>query len=139
MAKPNSEDLALIGSLTRELNQRRRRHDELDKAYRGERQVEMIGLAAPERLRGFEFPLNWCRVTVDSVENRQDVRSLIRPGAEVDDEALREAWVANDMEAQASSIKLSGNWITRESVGTISSGSISLIQFWGRLGPVMMS
>ena len=56
MAKPNSEDLALIGSLTRELNQRRRRHDELDKAYRGERQVEMIGLAAPERLRGFEFP-----------------------------------------------------------------------------------
>lgn len=102
MAKPNSEDLALIGSLTRELNQRRRRHDELDKAYRGERQVEMIGLAAPERLRGFEFPLNWCRVTVDSVENRQDVRSLIRPGAEVDDEALREAWVANDMEAQAS-------------------------------------
>ena len=101
VTKPNSDDLALISSLTRDLNRRKRLHDELDAAYRGERQVPMIGLAAPERLRGFEFPLNWCRVTVDSVENRQEVKALIRPGAEMDDPDLREAWEANDMDAQA--------------------------------------
>lgn len=99
--RPNSEDLAVISTLTRELNRKRKRHDELDKAYRGVRQVEMIGMAAPEGLRGFEFPLNWCRVTVDSVENRQDVRAIMRPGVETDDPALREAWNANDMDSQA--------------------------------------
>lgn len=99
--RPNSEDLALISSLTRDLNKRRQLHDELMKAYNGTRQVEMIGMAAPERMRGFEFPLNWCRVTVDSVENRQEVKALIRPGAEIDDPALREAWESNDMDLQA--------------------------------------
>lgn len=102
MARPSSEDLAEISALTRELNRKRKRHDELDKAYRGIRQVEMIGLALPEGMRGFEFPLNWCRVTVDSVENRQDVKALMRPGGEVDDPQLREAWESNDMDSQSS-------------------------------------
>lgn len=99
--RPSSEDLAIVSSLTRELNKRRKAHDDMEKAYNGTRQVEMIGMAAPERMRGFEFPLNWCRVTVDSVENRQEVRSLIRPGSEMEDPALREAWESNDMELQA--------------------------------------
>ena len=101
MARPSSEDLAIITSLSRELGRNRKRHEELDKAYRGTRQVEVIGMAASERMRGFEFPLNWCRVVVDSVENRQEVKSLIRPGSETDDPALREAWESNDMDAQA--------------------------------------
>ncbi len=76
--RPSSDDLASISTLTRALNRKRKRHDELDKAYRGVRQVEMIGMALPDRMRGFEFPLNWCRVTVDSVENRQDIKSFIK-------------------------------------------------------------
>lgn len=99
--RPSSEDLATISGLTRELNKRRVKHDELLAAYNGTRQVEMIGMAAPERMRGFEFPLNWCRVTVDSVENRQEVKTLIRPGSELEDPALREAWESNDMDLQA--------------------------------------
>lgn len=99
--RPSSEDLAIISTLTRELNRKRKRHDELDKAYRGVRQVEMIGMALPARMRGFEFPLNWCRVTVDSVENRQDIKAMMRPGSETDDAALREAWDINDMDSQA--------------------------------------
>lgn len=98
--RPSSDDLAVISGLTRELNRRRALHDELADAYTGQRQVEMIGMAAPERMRGFEFPLNWARVTVDSVENRQDVKALIRPGSEIDDPALREAWESNDMDLQ---------------------------------------
>ena len=101
MARPSSEDLAIITSLSRELGRKRKQHEALDKAYRGQRQVEIIGMAASERMRGFEFPLNWCRVTVDSIENRQEVKSLIRPGSETDDPALREAWESNDMDAQA--------------------------------------
>ena len=103
MARPSSEDLAIITSLSRELGRKRKQHDELAKAYDGTRQVEIIGMSLDQRMRGFEFPLNWCRVTVDSIENRQDVRALIRPGSEdrQDDPALREAWDANDMDAQA--------------------------------------
>lgn len=99
--RPTSEDLSTISNLTRELNKRRAYHDEMAKAYSGTRQVEMIGMSAPERMRGFEFPLNWCRVTVDSVGDRQDVRALIRPGSEIEDPALREAWESNDMDLQA--------------------------------------
>ena len=104
MARPSSEDLAIITSLSRELGRKRKRHDELAKAYSGTRQVEIIGMAMDQRMRGFEFPLNWCRVTVDSIEHRQDVQSLIRPGSadRSDDPGLREAWEANDMGSQAS-------------------------------------
>lgn len=102
MVRPSSDDLAIISALTRDLNRKRKRHDDLAKAYSGRRQVEIIGMALPDRLRGFEFPLNWARVTVDSIEHRQDVKSLIMPGQEVDASELREAWTANDMDLQAS-------------------------------------
>lgn len=83
------------------MGRHRKRHEELNAAYRGTRQVEVIGMAASERMRGFEFPLNWARVVVDSVADRQHVRTLIRPGSESDDSLLREAWDSNDMDAQA--------------------------------------
>src|SRR5690606_28757450 len=77
-------------------------HNELDRAYRGQQLVKLLGLAIPPDLRGFEFPLGWNRVNVDAIEHRQDVRTLLRPGEQKDDAALREGWDVNNMDSQAS-------------------------------------
>lgn len=102
----SKDEQALVSSLMLSLSKKRRQWKDLSDAYSGTRQVEMIGMALPEDMRGFEFPLNWARVTVDAVESRQEVKSLIRPGLEGDDPAMREAWEMNDMPAQSSLLHL---------------------------------
>lgn len=98
----SDDEKALIKNLSARLAKKRKPHDELDRTYRGQQIVKTLGLAIPPDLRGFEFPLGWNRVAVDSVENRQDVKDLIRPGEKVDDAALREGWDANNMASQSS-------------------------------------
>jgi len=96
------DELAMFKRLRFHLDRKRARHAELDRTYRGVQLVRMLGLAIPQELRGFEFPLNWNRVTVDSIENRQDVKAFMRPGTEKADAAMWEGWQANNMDAGAS-------------------------------------
>lgn len=98
----SDDERDIVRALSLRLTKKRARHDELERNYRGQQVVKTLGLAIPPNLRGFEFPLNWSRVTVDSIENRQDIKSLMRPGEEHDDKAMREGWEYNNLDSQAS-------------------------------------
>jgi len=76
-------------------------HKELDDYYRGEHAVQTIGLAVPPELRMFEFVLNWPRVTVDTVVQRQHVRSFSLPDDPDSNDYLAEVWEANNMDSQS--------------------------------------
>jgi hypothetical protein len=68
--------------------------------YQGQQRVRQLGMAIPPDMRRFLVIANWCRVVVDTINNRQQVRSLILPGEETADPMLRAIWDANDMQAQ---------------------------------------
>jgi hypothetical protein len=50
-------------------------------------------------MRRFLVITNWCRTVVDTINDRQQVRSLILPGEETADPRLRAIWDANDLSA----------------------------------------
>ena len=68
--------------------------------YLGQQRVEQLGLAIPPSLRRFLVVVNWPRVLVDTIERRQNVRSLILPSEETADPQLREIWDANNLDAE---------------------------------------
>jgi hypothetical protein len=67
--------------------------------YLGTQRMEQLGLAIPPNLRRFIVIANWPRVVADTIERRQNVRSLVLPGQEMTDPRLREIWDANNMDA----------------------------------------
>lgn len=70
--------------------------------YEGTLKLRKLGLSVHPDLQMFETYLNWCRVAVDWIENRQDVRTLIRPGKSVADPVLMEHWSSNNLDADMS-------------------------------------
>lgn len=70
--------------------------------YEGTQKLRTLGLNVPPELDMFEMCLNWGRVAVDWIENRQDVRSILRPGEDVADDVMREHWEANNLDADMS-------------------------------------
>jgi hypothetical protein len=71
----------------------------LERYYQGRQRVEQLGMAVPPSMRNFLVIANWCRVVVDTINNRQQVRSLILPGEETADPDLRAIWDANNLTA----------------------------------------
>lgn len=70
--------------------------------YKGLQTLRHIGLAVPPDLRQFEAVLNWNRVAVDSIAQRQKVKSFILPGQAEADEILQENWAANNLDSESS-------------------------------------
>ena len=70
--------------------------------YLGTRKLRVLGLSVPPELDMFETYLNWGRVAIDWIENRQDVRTILRPGTDIEDPTLMEHWDANNMSAEMS-------------------------------------
>jgi hypothetical protein len=56
-------------------------------------------MAIPPAMRRFLVITNWCRTVVDTINDRQQVRSLILPGEETADPQLRAIWDANNLSA----------------------------------------
>lgn len=78
-------------------------HDELNsRYYRGRQRVEQLGMAIPPSMRKFLVITNWCRTLVDTIDDRQQVRSLILPGEETADPRLRDIWDASNLTAHLS-------------------------------------
>lgn len=76
--------------------------DELNlKYYKGKQILQHIGLAVPPELRQFEAVLNWNRVAVDSIAQRQKVKSFILPGQAEADGVLQENWAANNLDSES--------------------------------------
>jgi hypothetical protein len=67
--------------------------------YRGAQRVEQLGMAIPPSMRRFLVVVNWPRVVVDTIEHRQNVRSLVLPGQEEADPSLRAIWDASNLSA----------------------------------------
>lgn len=97
----SSDEQALVRSLYQRLSNLRRTHKQLDDYYRGAQMLQVLGIAVPPQLRAFEFPLNWPRVTVDTVVQRQHVRSFSLPEDPAASDPLWEIWEANNMESQS--------------------------------------
>ena len=76
--------------------------DELNAAYyEGSQRLEHIGLATPPELRRFETVVNWNRVAVDSIAQRQKVKSFILPDETEAATVLREHWDANNLDSES--------------------------------------
>lgn len=69
--------------------------------YRGLQNIGNLGISVPPDVQPFAFPLNWCRTYVDVLEERMDVRLILRQGTGVEDEELRHDWEANDLDTEA--------------------------------------
>ena len=95
----SSAELDLIDQHKKQLNKQRASDELLLRYYQGRQRVEQLGMAIPPAMRRFLVIANWCRVQVDTINNRQQVRSLILPGQETADPALREIWDANNLSA----------------------------------------
>ena len=92
-------EVDLIARLYRDYESNRTT-DELNlRYYRGLQRVEQLGMAIPPAMRKFLVIANWCRTQVDTINDRQQVRSLILPGEEKADPQLRAMWDANNMTA----------------------------------------
>ena len=79
------------------------RNDVLMGRYRdGEQVIEQLGMAVPPSFRRFLLVANWPGMYVESIESRQDVRSLILPGQETADPQLTAIYDANNLDADLS-------------------------------------
>lgn len=76
--------------------------DELNlRYYLGRQRVEQLGMAIPPQMRRFLVIANWCRVVVDTINSRQQVRALATGSAQ-DDARLRAIWDASNLSAHTS-------------------------------------
>lgn len=69
--------------------------------YLGLQNIGNLGISVPPDVQPFAFPLNWCRTYVDVLEERMDVRLILRQGTSVEDQELRRDWEANDLDTEA--------------------------------------
>lgn len=75
--------------------------DELNcRYYNGRQRLAHLGLAVPPELRVFETIVNWPRLYVDAIEQRQDVKMILRPGETQADPWLQEVYRANNLASE---------------------------------------
>jgi hypothetical protein len=98
----SDDEIDLISKLRSQLD-KSNRDDELKlRYYLGRQRIEQLGMAIPPEMRRFVVVTNWCRTLVDTINDRQQVRSLILPGEETADPRLRAIWDANNLSAHVS-------------------------------------
>ena len=93
-------EVDLIERLKREHEATDFRDELLLRYYLGQQRVEHLGMAIPPSMRKFLVVANWCRTVVDTINSRQQVRSLMLPGEETADPQLRAIWDASNLSAQ---------------------------------------
>lgn len=92
-------EVALVDRLHRKLQSTEASDELLLRYYMGRQRFEQIGLTIPPSLRRFTVIVNWPRTVVDTINDRQQVRSLILPGEETADPRLRAIWDGSNMSA----------------------------------------
>jgi hypothetical protein len=90
-------EVELINRLKREHESSNLADELLLRYYLGQQRVEHLGMAIPPAMRKFLVIANWNRTLVDTINDRQQVRSLILPGEETADPQLRAIWDANNL------------------------------------------
>lgn len=102
----SSDELTLIGKLKQDLDSKATADELLSKYNDGLQRVEQLGLAVPPKMRRFLVVANWCQVVTDTIEGRQNVRSLILPDRESEEPGLRAIWDANNLDSDLSLFNL---------------------------------
>jgi hypothetical protein len=102
------EDEAIVNDLTNALQFAATSDQRLDRYYEGQQRLEHIGLAVPPDLRRFETVVNWPRLTLDSLNERLDVKSFILPNEDTASDSLGDLWQANDLDSEAPKLHLDG-------------------------------
>lgn len=95
-------EVELIDRMKRDLDAQSVQDELMSRYYRGRQRVEQLGMAIPPSMRKFLVITNWCRTLVDTINDRQQVRSLILPGEETADPRLRAIWDASNLTAHLS-------------------------------------
>lgn len=96
MALTKSE-ISLIQKHEQDWQVRSSKDELLMRYYQGRQRVEQLGMAIPPQMRRFLVVANWCRTLVDTINDRQQVRSLSLLGQETADPHLREIWDASNL------------------------------------------
>lgn len=96
------DELALIAKHKRRLDSNQLNDELLLRYYLGKQRVEQLGMAIPPEMRRFLVIANWCRTVVDTINSRQQVRSMILPGEETDNKRLRAIWDASNLSSHTS-------------------------------------
>lgn len=97
----STDQAALVTKLNMQLDSSGREDERLGKYYQGAQRLEHIGLAVPPELRRFEMVVNWNRVAVDAIEQRQRVKTFMLPGEDKSSTVLREHWDANNLDSES--------------------------------------
>lgn len=95
-------EIETIEALKRDLDGRALSDELLLRYYLGNQRVQQLGMAIPPAMRRFLVITNWCRTVVDTINDRQQLRSLILPGEETADPTLRAIWDANNLSSHLS-------------------------------------
>ena len=85
-----------------QLQQRSSYDDRCLAYYEGRQSLAHLGLAVPKELAQLEMVVNWPRVVVDTIEEREDVRDYSVAGAAETEETLRSISDANDLDSELS-------------------------------------
>jgi hypothetical protein len=93
-------EVDLLDSLKADLDTRSWDDELMLRYYLGRQRVEQLGMAIPPNMRRFLVVTNWCRTVVDTINSRQQLRSLILPGEETADPALAAIAAANNFNVQ---------------------------------------
>lgn len=70
-----------------------------ERYYDGEQRVEQLGMAIPPEMRQFLVIANWSATVVDTIKDRQQVRSMALLGDETADPVLQGIWDSSNMDA----------------------------------------
>jgi hypothetical protein len=76
--------------------------ERLSRYYQGSQRLVHLGLAVPPELRAFETIVNWPRLYVDAIEQRQDVKMILRPGETKADPWLQDLYRVNNLASDLS-------------------------------------
>jgi hypothetical protein len=95
----SDDDATLISRLQNQLTSTRTNDLLMLAYYQGRQRLQQLGMSIPPNMRQFMVVVNWPRVVVDTICGRQQVRSLVLPGAATADPTLRAIWDASNLTA----------------------------------------
>lgn len=95
------EETRLLDRLYIKWNKQRKGDVKNEKYYEGLQQIAQLGISIPPEVEPFAFPMDWCRLLVESIEQRMDVQRILRSGEIEEDKEIRKDWEANDLDLES--------------------------------------
>lgn len=77
-------------------------NERLETYYEGKLRLEALGLSLPPQMRQLQTVVNWCRLVVDSLEERLDIEGFRLSDQASTDDTLWTWWQANNLDEESS-------------------------------------